>query len=129
MIKKLLVGVLVLKKDYSMTDNVNYTRQFKFQEGLSYEGVLTNFIGHIAQWRVKDPRMYASAVETLILMCPTEMYEKGMQRLKELDLQRCEYQSINNEKMRLYDDLWRFMSKSLEDSNLIFKTSYIKTYE
>ena len=107
----------------------NYSREYKFQQGLSYEAVLTNFIGHIAQWRVKDPKMYASSVETLIMLCPHEMYEKGIERLSELNLSRCDYQHMNNEKMRLYDDLWRFMSKQLEDGNLIYRTSYIKTYE
>jgi len=112
-----------------MTEPPNYIKESRYQEGLSYEAVLTNFIGHIAQWRVKDARMYASSIETLILMCPYEMYTKGMTKLTDLGLQRCDYLSVNNEKMRLYDDLWRFMSKQLEDSNLIFKASYIKTYE
>ncbi|MBD3321811.1 MAG: hypothetical protein GF350_12010 [Chitinivibrionales bacterium] len=111
-----------------MTDK-GYTRQYKYQEGLSFEAVITNFIGHIAQWRVKDPKMYASGIETLILMCPTNFYEKGIEKLSELGLQRCEYQGINQAKMRLYDDLWRFMNKILEENNLIYRTSYIKTYE
>lgn len=112
-----------------MTNEPNYVKESRYQEGLNYESVLANFIGHIAQWRVKDPRMYASSVEALILMCPEAMYTKGMAKLEELKLIRCDYQSVNNEKMRLYDDLWRFMSKQLEDSNMIFKSSYIKTYE
>ena len=105
-----------------------YTKTFKFQEGLNYEAVLTRMIGDIALWRVKDPRMYACGVETLILMCDSEMHEKGMEQLVKLGLRRCEYQSINNEKMRLYDDLWRFMLQEFEKRNLIFRKSYVKTY-
>ena len=113
----------------SMSDTVNYSREYKFQQGLSYEGVLTNFLGYIAQWRVKDPRMYASGIETLILMCPQDMYVKGMEELEVLGLSRCDYQNMNQVRLRLYDDLWRYMNKQLEDGNLIYRTSYIKTYE
>jgi hypothetical protein len=106
-----------------------FTRTRRYQEGLSYEAVLTNFLGYIAQWRVKDPKLYATGVETLILMCPSELYDKGMNKLSELGLTSCEYQSINSARMRLYDRLWRFMNECLEHENLIYRTSYVKTYE
>lgn len=110
-----------------MTEGFKRTR--RFQEGLSYEQVMTSFMGSIAQWRVYDPRQYAAAVETLILMCPQELTEKGQKHLSQIGLRRCDYQHISNDKMRLYDDLWLFMKQLLEKDNLIYRTSYVKTYE
>ncbi len=113
--------------DCSMTESFKRTK--RFQEGLSYEQVMTSFLGDIAKWRVYDPRQYAAGVETLILMCPKELTEKGQTRLTEMGLKRCDYQHMSSERMRLYDDLWLFMKEQLEQDNLIYRTSYIKTYE
>jgi len=111
----------------SMTES--FTRTRRFQEGLSYEQVMTSFMGSIAKWRVYDPRQYAASVETLILMCPQEITEKGQKRLSELGLMPCDYQHISTGKMQLYDKLWLFMKQLLEKDNLIYRTSYVKTYE
>jgi len=111
-----------------MTDP-GYVKEFKYQQGLAYENVLTNFIGYIANLRVNDPRKYAAGVETFILMCPNDIRQQGFERLENNGLSRGNYQHISTERMLLYDDLWVFINNVLEENNMIFKTSYIKTYE
>ena len=93
-----------------------------FKGIIEYEGVLGTHLTHVAQYRDLNPRQYASSIETLILMCPKGLRNKGLEKLTELGLKRCDYDGMAMDKMLLYDKLWVFMNELLEDSNLIFKT-------
>ena len=112
-----------------MTDDNSFVKQHKYQQGLAYENVLTNYISYIANLRVNDPKKYASSIETLILMCPKDIRVLCFDKMIDLGIERCSYLSMNADKMSKYDRLWEYINTVLEDKNMIFKTSYIKTYE
>jgi hypothetical protein len=108
---------------------MDYTKQAKFQAALNYESIIAGHIANIAMYRDKNPRMYASSIETLILMCPHELREKAQKRMQELKIGNSNYTNLTTSQIRLYDRLWQYVSELLEKQNLIFRTSYIKTYE
>lgn len=89
---------------------------------IEIEGILGTHIVHVMQYRDKNLKQYASSIETLIIACPTGIRNKGLKKLTELGLKRCEYEGMSSNKMRLYDDLWIYINELLEESNLIFKT-------
>jgi len=108
-----------------MTDEegTNLLSKRDYYKGIiEYEGILSTHITHIAQYRDRNLKQYASSIETFVLMCPKGIRDKGLKKLTELGLKRCEYEGIATSRMRLYDDLWVFVNELLEDSNLIFKT-------
>lgn len=109
--------------------DAGYTKQAKYQAGLNYEAILAGHMADIAKYREKHPRMYASSIETLILMCPREIRGKAQKRMHELNIGEGKYTGLNPSHIRLYDQLWQYVSELLEEHNLIFRTSYIKTYE
>lgn len=110
-----------------MTEN-KYSQKEKYQAAINYENILGMHISSIARYRDENPKRYISSIETFILMCPKEIRSKGFNKLTELGLRRCEYENITNKKKILFDDLWQFINELLEEKNLIFKTSYIKTF-
>jgi len=106
-----------------------YIKKEKYQQSIRYEDIIAGHISAIAKYRDEKTKQYASSVETLILMCPKEIRKDGFKKMEELKIIRCDYDNINNDKKRQYDDLWQYINELLEDQNLIFKTGYIKTYQ
>jgi len=99
----------------------------EYKGDLRYENVLAGHITRLAVARDTSPTIYASGIETYILMCPPEICDKALIELNRLGLKRCEYSNLNPQKMMLYDDLWRYVNRQLKEvAGLIFKTS---TYE
>lgn len=90
---------------------------------INYEAILAGQLNRIAISRDISNRQFASSVETFANMCPPEVAEASLKHLEKLGLSRCEYESITTTKMRLYDDLWRFINNELKKVGLIFKTS------
>jgi len=111
-----------------MTDDAKFEKEERYRGRIEYEGILGQHIFKISQYRDKNPKQYASSIETLVLMCPKEIRLMGLEKMEELGINRCDYKSINDGKMRMYDELWIYLNELLEDNNLIYKSSYIKTY-
>ena len=103
-------------------DNEGLSKREYYKGIIEIEGILGTHITHVAQYRDTNPRQYASSVETLILNSPSWIRNKGLKKLTELGLKRCDYDGMAMDKMLLYDKLWVFINVSLEESNLIFKT-------
>lgn len=108
---------------------MEYKKSSDYKSAIDYENILAGHIANIAMYREKNPRMYASSIETLILMCPMEIREKAQKRMQKLNIGSGGYTNLTKRNLRLYDQLWQFVSELLEQQNLIFKTRYIKTYE
>jgi hypothetical protein len=108
---------------------MDYKKNSDYKSSIDYENILAGHIANIAMYRDKNPRMYASSIETLILMCPMEIREKAQKRMQELEIGCSDYTNLTTQTIRLYDELWKYISVLLEQQNLIFKTRYIKTYE
>ena len=106
-----------------------YTKASDYRSEIDYENILAGHIANIARYRDTNPRMYASSIETLILLCPAEIREEAQKRMQELHIGRGEYTNLTTQTRGLYDRLWQDISAQLEERNLIFKTRYIKTYE
>jgi len=104
----------------------DYTREYKYQKGLDFEQLLLQQMSRIAQYRSqKKLELYEESIDTFILMLPLEMQEKALDYKK---IHKITF-GIKPEQKALYDDLWRFCNKLLSKANLIYRTSYIKTYE
>jgi len=112
-----------------MTENdISYEKEERYRGRIEYESILGQHIFKISQYRDKDLKQYASSIETFILMCPLEIRKKGLDKLRNLGLENCNYNSMNEDRMKKYDELWIYVNELLETENLIFKSSYIKTY-
>ena len=108
------------------SDEPSYTSYNKYQKGIDYEQLLLQQMGRIAQYRSsKQLIMYEEAVDTLVLMLPVEMQETALKYKKDENI--CF--GISQQQKDGYDRLWRFITKLLSEANLIYRTSYIKTYE
>jgi len=104
----------------------SYTVRDKYQKSIDYEQILFNQMNRIAQFRSnKDVDHYEFSIDTLIFMLPHELREKVLEYKHNNNI---DYNTTKEGVIR-YDDLWRFVNSVLEESNLIFRTSYIKTYE
>lgn len=89
----------------------------------SIEGVLTSHMNRITIYRETNLKHYASSVETLILFCPDEIRQLGFEKMRSIGLQRCQYESITPDRMKLYDELLIFINQKLEAEGMIFKRS------
>jgi hypothetical protein len=104
----------------------NYTREYKYQKGIDYEQLLLQQMSRIAQYRSqKKLELYEESIDTFILMLPLELQDKALSYKKEEEITF----GISKKQKQSYDDLWRFCNKLLSQANLIYRTSYIKTYE
>jgi len=100
-----------------------------FKSQLDAESLLLMHMNRIAMYRDTDMKRYCSAVETLILMCPRNIRDRGLDHMQELNLLRGDYLSINDSKRVVYDDLLIFINEQLEKQRMIWKKRTIKTYE
>jgi len=63
---------------------MDFKKSSDYKSGIDYENILAGHLANMAIYRDKNPRMYASSIETLILMCPMEIREKAQKRMQEL---------------------------------------------
>lgn len=110
----------------NISSDGSYTIRDRYQKSIDYEQILFNQMNRIAQFRSnKDVDHYEFSIDTLIFMLPRELRERVMMYKKDEGI----VYNTTKEGIVRYDDLWRFVNNVLEESNLIFRTSYIKTYE
>lgn len=108
-----------------MHEKFEYDKQEKYQKPVDYEIILGQQMSRISQFRSnKDIEMYEESVDTLLLMLPKKLRDQAIKYKRDNNI---EYNVANNGKKK-YDDLWVFINDLLEEANIIFKTSYIKTY-
>jgi|WetSurMetagenome_2_1015567.scaffolds.fasta_scaffold154193_2 hypothetical protein len=96
----------------------------QFKDSLNYQIIIGKQINRIAIYRDVNIKQYASAIDTLIIMLdPDEIYPMVKAKREKLNLDPCNYDGMNIEKQKKYDDLWVFIHKQLKDHGLIFRTS------
>jgi hypothetical protein len=106
--------------DVSLSDFEHATR---FKSELNYELILGKQINRCAMYRDVNIKQYASSIDTLINMLPDELRTNARKKREKLGLTKANYDGMTSEKLILWDDLWIFINKDLEDHNLIFRTS------
>ena len=99
--------------------------QSRFQHKIDYETILLQQIGRIAQYRSsKELIFYQSSIDTLVLMLPSKLRTDALQYKDENNIRF----SIDSKGQYNYDLLWEYVSKLLEENNLIYHTKFIKSY-
>jgi hypothetical protein len=111
-----------------MTDDDDITPQdfehaSKFKSELNYELILGKQINRVALFRDINIKQYASSIDTLIIMLPEELRNNARKMQTKLGIEPSNYDGMNSEKLKKWDELWTFINLDLEDHNLIFKTS------
>ena len=107
--------------DLTITDVEKFTQ---FKDSLNYQIILGKQINRIAIYRDVNIKQYASSLDTFIIMLdPDEIYPAVKRKRDQLGLEPCNYDSMNIEKQKKYDELWVFIHKQLKDHGLIFKSS------
>ena len=109
-----------------MTDEIFYDDAFKSQ--LDAEGLLLMHMNRIAINRDTDIKRYCSSVETLILVCPRAVRDRGFEYMAEHGIQRGRYGSITDERLVVYDDLLVFINEQLEKQRMIWRKRQIRTF-
>jgi len=89
---------------------------------INQEGILVAHINHMAVYRDSNINQYASSIETFIIMCPKNIRNEALEKLKQLGLKRGGYIKITDKDQLAYDNLWIYTNELLEKNNLIFKT-------
>ena len=110
-----------------MTDE--YFVEEGYRSKLDAEGLLLMHMNRIAMYRDTDMKRYCSSVETLILLCPRNIRERGLIYMNTIGLQRGMYSSITDDKRVIYDDLLIYINEQLEKQRMIWKKRSIKTFE
>lgn len=111
-----------------MTDE--YYTEEGYRGQLDAEGLLIMQMNRISMYRDSDIKRYCSSIETLIIISPKKVREKALTKIRELGLQRGRYQTITEERLVLYDDLWIYVNELLETKEkMIWKKKTTKTYE
>jgi len=106
-----------------MTSTDEYTISEKYRKPLDYEKLLLDQISSISHYRnERKYQNYIVSIETLIIMLPNELRKTVMVYKKDNEIV---YSLGNKDK---YDNLWLYINQLLEENNIIFKTSFIKTY-
>ena len=109
-----------------MSPDEGYTIRDKYQKPVDYEQLLFNQMNRIAMARSQSNlENFQSSVNTLVIMLPKELRDKAQAYIKK---NKIGY-GLSAKQKQLYDSLWEYINEILEGSNLIFRTSYIKTYE
>ena len=109
-----------MTEDYE-TVPTSYTRS-DYRGMLNYESILSTHIQQLMQYRDRDPRTYASGIETLIIHCPKKIRDNSFKKIKQLGLERGRYGQLTEDKLIIYDDLLIYINEQLEKNNLIFRT-------
>lgn len=104
----------------------DFQKTSKYQKGVDYEQLLLRQMDRIAQFSSdKRLELYEASVDTLINMFPLSLQKRAL----EFKSQQGITFGISLEKKESYDRLWRFCNELLQEANLIYRTSYIRTYE
>jgi len=107
-----------------MINDNDVIKKKEYKGDLNYEAILAAQVNRIATYRDSDIRQYASSIETYALMCPPEICDLALSRLVRLGLLRCDYSGLTPERLKLYDDLFRYINVQLKEvAGIIFKTS------
>ena len=101
----------------------DYEHAAKFKGELNYELILGKQINRVAMFRDTNIKQYASSIDTLVIMLAEELRANARKKQQKLGISPSVYEGMNNDKMRLWDELWTFINQDLEDHNLIFKTA------
>jgi len=99
-----------------------------FRSQLDAEALLLMHMNRIAINRDTDIKRYCSSVETLILICPRFVRDRGMEYMNEHNIQRGRYGSITDERLVVYDDLLIFINEQLEKQRMIWRKRQIRTF-
>jgi hypothetical protein len=100
-----------------------------FRSQLDAESLLLMHMNRIAIYRDTDMKRYCSSVETLILLCPRHIRDRGLAHMTELKLIRGMYSSITDDKRVIYDNLLIFVNEQLEKQRMIWKKKTTRTFE
>jgi hypothetical protein len=96
----------------------------QFKDSLNYQILLGKQINRIAIYRDINIKQYASSIDTFIIMLdPDEIYPAVKKKRDALGLELCNYDGMNIDKQKKYDELWVFIHKQLKDHGLIFRSS------
>ena len=102
-----------------------YERQEKYQKPIDYETILGHQMSRIAQYRSnKERELYEESVDTLLIMLPKNLRDKALSFKQQEHI----YYDMSEAGKIKYDTLWIQINEALEEHNLIYKTSYLKTY-
>jgi len=104
----------------------DYEQEDSFRQSLDYEKLLNLQISRISSFRSNmEYRKYFNSVDTFIMMMPEGLRSKAWEYKHKNNIVGRE----NKEGVAMYDDLYQYCNTILEESNLIFRTKYIKTYK
>ena len=93
----------------------------QFKGELNYELILSKQINRIAIYREVNIKQYASSIDTLIIMLAKDLRREAKKERDRLGLILGDYDNMNKDRQRKYDDLWIYVNDLLEDNKLIFK--------
>jgi len=109
------------------SDKDGYSLNFKYQKPLKYEEVLTIQLNRIAGFRSnRNWENYEDSIITLGFMLPLELRKLIINYQCDNEINNID---TSRNGIKKYDMLWMYINKLLQEENLIFNTTYIKTYE
>lgn len=109
-----------------MTYSPDYTKQERYTKGLNYETVLLEQFNRIAYFRSnKDLDNYQYSIDVLIFLLPNDLRSTALNYKKTHNIKH----DITTAGLAIWDELLIVVNELLENSNMIFKTRYTKTYE
>jgi hypothetical protein len=109
--------------DDGFSIDVKQLSKKEYKDKINYEAILAAQINRMAMYRDTNLKQYASSVESFALMCPPNITGEAFKKMESLELHRGDYDSMNNEKLIKYDDLWIKINDLLKQEGLIFKQS------
>ena len=109
-----------------MTDEIFYDDAFKSQ--LDAEALLLMHMNRIAINRDTNIKQYCSSVETLLLISPRSVRDRGFEYMNQHSIVRGRYGSITDEKVIQYDDLLIYINEQLEKQRMIWRKRQVRTF-
>lgn len=106
-------------------DQVEFEKQPVYKQQLDYESVLVQQMNRISQaLSNKDDEKFYAGVDTLVCILPRDLRERAIEFKNNNKI----VYDVSHRGKQLYVDLWQYCNNLLEDSGMIFKTRYIKTF-
>lgn len=106
---------------------IDVEKATQYKDKLNYQIILGKQINRIAIYRDINIKQYASSIDTFITMLdPDEISPVVKKKREQLGLESCNYNGMNEEKQKKYDELLIFILKRLKDHGLIFPSSNIE---
>lgn len=104
----------------------NYSIREKYTKGLNYEASLIEQLNRISFFHSNgDWDKFEYSVDALSYMIPKDIRDKVLKYKLDNNIKH----NTNIEGRNDYIKLWEHINQLLEEANLIFSSSYIKTYE